>query len=179
MTHYVNRVQMEDDDDPEWTRLERVVLPLVRHGRRPGTALAGFLASCLLCATFTAVTASQVFDNLILSDRGVLADARVVRVNDDQGGDTVNVVLGSDPNGREVLIDKLATTPKVGEVLQLRLDPENPGRAIDARAPIWRWTDFWTALAGAFAAVVSVAELRNWRRLRDRHRGHRRGRHRH
>lgn len=173
---------MEGDDDPEWTRLERVVLPLIRHGHRPGTALAGFVASCLMCATFTALAASQLVDDLVLSDRGVLAHARVVRVNEGKSGDTVNVVingvLNGDPDGSDVLIDKLATTPQVGDVLQVLLDPENPGRAIDAPVSIWRWSDFWTALAGVVAAVVSVAELRHWRRLRNRHRGHRQGRHR-
>jgi hypothetical protein len=169
---------MEDDDDPEWTRLERVVLPLIRHGQRPGTALAGLVASCLLCATFMALAASQVVDDLILSDRGILTRARVVRVNEGRGGDTVNVVLSRDQGGSDVLIEKLATTPQVGDTLQVLLDPENPGRAIDARVSIWRWTDFGTALAGAVAGAVSVAELRHWRRLRDRHRGHRQGRHR-
>ena len=112
--------------------MERIVLPLIRHGRRPGTALAGLVASCLLCATFTALAASQVVDDLILSDRGILTRARVVRVNEGRGGDTVNVVLNSDRGGSDVLIEKLAVTPHIGESLQILLDPENPGRAIDA-----------------------------------------------
>jgi len=171
-------VERDDDDDPEWTRLERVVLPLIRHGHRPGTALAGFVVSCLIFAAFAALTVSQVVDDLILSDRGVLAHARVVRVNEGKGGDTINVVLNGDPDRSDILIEKLATTPQVGHTLQVLLDPENRGRAIDARVPIWRWTDFWTVLAGAVAAVFSLAELRHWRRLRSRHRGHRQGRHR-
>jgi hypothetical protein len=91
-------VQKEGDDDPEWTRLERVVLPLICHG-----------------------------------DRGVLAHARVVRVNEGKPGDTWNVVLNGFPGGSDVLIDKLATTPQVGDVLQVLLDPENPGVATRTR----------------------------------------------
>jgi hypothetical protein len=46
-----------------------------------------------MCATFIALAAGQLVDDLILSDRGVLVHARLVRVNEGKPGDTVNVVL--------------------------------------------------------------------------------------
>ncbi|MBY8874252.1 hypothetical protein K7640_20695 [Micromonospora sp. PLK6-60] len=152
------------------SRFERVVLGWVRgDGETALTAGLWLAFTALLTSAFLFVLGWEVRDGLALENRGRLAEARVVRVNEGRGV-TANIVFVSGPTGTEALMEDPAGPPEPGEVILVRYDPRDPGVVRDAAAPIWRWPLLLIgAVISASGSVVVAAEwLRFARRLRER-----------
>ena len=86
-----------------------------------------------------------------LALRGTVAPAQVVAANDGTGANFVRVRLPA-PADRVVGLQVWSGTPAVGSTIDVRYDPNDPGRAEDARV-----SGAWSRMAMAFLLGVWFA----------------------
>jgi hypothetical protein len=122
-----------------------------------------FLAAGL---TLTGVSASFLYDGWALTERGEIAQARVVRTNYDGRTDTINVVFVSGPVGETAIVERLKQRPAQGEIMPIKFDPKKPSRAVDPQASAWELWDYIFVPLGPAMLVVTWARWNRWRRRR-------------
>lgn len=157
----------ESGTDGELSRLERIVLPNIRHGHTPGTALAGLLLTAAVVTTMLVAGITSLRGYYALTTRGRTATVLVTRVNEVKGGPTANVRYLTGPVGHEALLDRLPSPPpQVNRSIEVRYDPRKPDSV--SASGVGLFPGGTVAIAVAFViigSVVLLAEWRLWRRL--------------
>ncbi|UWP80041.1 hypothetical protein [Dactylosporangium fulvum] len=154
------------------SRYEKVVLGWIQgEGKTAVSAGVWLLATSLLTAVFIAALGWQVWENLALSNRGEIGEARVVRTNYEGRSPSLNVVYLSGPVGKAALIDNPVKRPSTDDVIHVLYDPHHPTTIREVGAPIWRWFDYLVIVPFAVAGglIVPAQLMRFRRRLRERH----------
>jgi hypothetical protein len=116
------------------------------------------LAAAVLLGWF-AVMAYAAGD---LALRGTVAPARVVSANYGAGTNFVQVLLPA-PASQIVGLDAWSGTPAVGSTIDVRYDPNDPGRAEDARV-----TGPWLRMSLALVLGIWFAVAAWWAATRSR-----------
>jgi hypothetical protein len=112
------------------------------------------------------ISASFVYDDLILDHRGEPVTATVLRTNYDQRDPSFNAELRSHFPGVRVLVEDIHQRPKVGELIELEVDPRRPTRVRDPQS--WRWHPLNVALIALAPTGALIAWARLNRMLRRR-----------
>jgi hypothetical protein len=115
--------------------------------------------SLLWIAVMAGLSASFVYDDLVLNHRGELVTALVVRTNYDQRGPSFNAELQSAFPGVRVLVEDIHQRPAAGDLIDLEVDPRKPTRVRDPQS--WHWNPFDIA----FIALAPAGTLIAWARL--------------
>jgi hypothetical protein len=110
------------------------------------------------------LSASFVYDAVMLDQRGELVQAYVVRTNYDQRGPSFNVELQAPFAGVPVIVEDIHQHPAVGDLIDVEVDPDKPTRVRDPQARRWNLLDF------AFIALAPVGVVIAWARLNRRRR---------
>ncbi|MFG1912338.1 hypothetical protein [Kribbella sp. NPDC048928] len=117
------------------------------------------ILSLLWIAAMAGLSVSFVYDDLVLNHRSELVTALVVRTNYDQRGPSFNAELQSRFPGVRVLVEDIHQRPKVGDRIDLEVDPRKPTRVRDPQS--WRWNPLDVALI----ALAPVGAMIAWARL--------------
>lgn len=117
------------------------------------------ILSLLWIALMAGISMSFVYDDFVLNHRGELVTAVVVRTNYDQRGPSFNAQLQSRFPGVRVLVEEIHQRPKVGDRIELEVDPRKPTRVRDPQS--WRWNP----LDFALIALAPTRALIAWARL--------------
>jgi hypothetical protein len=120
--------------------------------------------SLLWIAVMAGLSASFLYDALILDHRGELVTALVLRTNYDQRGPSFNAELQAPFTGVRVLVEDIHQRPAAGELIDLEVDPRKPTRVRDPQS--WRWHPANIA----FTALAPTGALIVWARLNRLHR---------
>ncbi|WP_133786861.1 hypothetical protein [Kribbella sp. VKM Ac-2571] len=123
--------------------------------------------SLLWIAGMAGLSASFVYDDLVLDHRGQLVTALVLRANYDQRGPSFNAELQAPFAGVRVLVEDIHQRPAAGDFIDLEVDPRKPTRVRDPQS--WRWNPADVA----FIALSPTGVLVAWARLNH----HRRRKH--
>jgi hypothetical protein len=141
------------DADGSW--LERLVLSTPVGG----WSTLRLVVSLLWIAVMVGLSASFVYDDLMLDQRGQLVRAQVIRTNYDQRAPSFNAELQSPFTGVRVLVEDIHQRPETGDVIQLEVDPRKPTRVRDPQS--WRWNP----VNVAFVALAPIGTLIVWARI--------------
>lgn len=126
------------------------------------------VVNLLWIAVMAGLSASFVYDGLVLDHRGELVTALVLRTNYDQRGPSFNAELQAPFTGVRVLVEDIHQRPAAGDLIDLEVDPHKPTRVRDPQS--WRWNPLDVALI----ALAPVGALIAWAHLNRRHRTRRR-----
>ena len=124
--------------------------------------------SLLWVAVMAGLSASFVYDDLVLDHRGEVVTALVIRTNYDQRGPSFNAELRSRFPGVRVIVEDIHQRPQAGELIDLEVDPRKPTRVRDPQS--WRWNPLDVALTALAPAGAAIAWARLSNALRKRRR---------
>jgi hypothetical protein len=124
--------------------------------------------SLLWIAVMAGLSASFVYDALVLDHRGELVTALVLRANYDQRGPSFNAELQAPFAGVRVLVEDIHQRPAAGDLIELEVDPRKPTRVRDPQS--WRWnpTDVALIALAPTGSLIAWARLNHLRRTRRR-----------
>lgn len=148
------------DGDGSW--LERFVLATPAGE----WSTLGLVVSLLWIAVMAGLSASFVYDDLVLDHRGEVVRAQVVRTNYDQRGPTFNAELREPFAGVRVIVEDIHQRPAAGAVIELEVDPRKPTRVRDPQS--WRWQplDVILIALAPVGVVIAWARMSSWLRRR-------------
>ncbi|NIK59227.1 hypothetical protein [Kribbella shirazensis] len=165
-------------------RLDGIVVPTGRHrdGGTDGPWLERVILSTpvgewsiprlvlilLWIAGMAGISASFVYDDLMLDRRGELVTAVVLRTNYDQRDPSFNAQLHAPFAGARVLVEDIHQRPATGDLIDLEVDARKPTRVRDPQS--WRWNPAEVA----FIALAPTGALIAWARLNHLRRRYRR-----
>ncbi|MGW6277081.1 hypothetical protein [Kribbella sp. NPDC055071] len=149
-------------DDGPW--LERLVLstPVGEW------STFGLIFSLVWLSVMSGLSASFLYDDWALSQRGQLVQAQVIRANYDQRGPTFNAELQAPFEGTRVIVEDIKQRPAAGTVAVLEVDPEKPTRVRDPQAGRWSLWDVGFIALVPVGLVVAWARGNRWLRGRRR-----------
>jgi hypothetical protein len=124
--------------------------------------------SLLWIAGMAGLSASFMYDALVLDDRGELVTALVLRANYDQRGPSFNAELQAPFAGVRVIVEDIHQRPAAGDLVELEVDPRKPTRVRDPQS--WRWnpSDVAIIALAPAGALIAWAHLNHLRRTRRR-----------
>jgi hypothetical protein len=126
----------------------------------------GLVFTLVWIAAMAGLSASFVYDGLVLEHRGELVRAQVVRTNYDQRGPSFNAELREPFAGVRVIVEDIHQRPVTGAVVELEVDPRKPTRVRDPQS--WRWQPFDLVLIALAPIGVLIAWARTSAWLRRR-----------